>query len=153
MLKAGFRCIIACGTMWKITMVQAGEWDQKAAWMEALKEKKIGKQVDVIVSRGWDESRLWWFWYWRVKVKAFQWILKGEVEKKWSHLASCRREEVRGEVWYIQIFHNAIRFLALLSLAPGRHIAHCHPGLQILHPQFLLDGRWAQLGLHLRCWV
>lgn len=61
--------------------------------------------------------------------------------KKWSHLASCRREEVRGEDRYMQIFHNAIRFLALLSLAPGKHIAHGHLGLQILHPQLLLDGR------------
>lgn len=45
--------------------------------MRALKEEKIGKQVDVIAGEGWDESRLWCLCDREVKEKAFQWTLWG----------------------------------------------------------------------------
>lgn len=40
---------VAALTVEEIIVVQAGKGKKKPAWMRALKEEKIGKQVEIIV--------------------------------------------------------------------------------------------------------
>ena len=51
----------------------------------------------------------WWQFRWRLSLETSKWLTYGVVRKKWSMVTSSRQSETPYDLWFLNLYRNALR--------------------------------------------